>query len=193
MKLELYDTARAIANPFAYEEYREKKVRERVEKMAEERIRAKEVGVKVNKTLAEKIRREEEMERKKEKRKEAKRAEMVAAMKVDGEPDRSEIAKEKRSLLNDPRFKKLFEDPDFAVDERSREFALMNPSAVAQRGHGNDARNARRTAVEDEEEESDKISTDGLEEGSSGSGTDENGSDSSDAGSERGFLSMFDC
>ena len=53
MLLKLRDTARVIANPFAYDEHRAVVVREKIDKMSESRIRAmKEVGVKA---LAEKI------------------------------------------------------------------------------------------------------------------------------------------
>ena len=80
----------------------------------------------------------------------------------------------------------MFEDPEFEVDERSREFALLNPSAVAQRQNKEQGRTSARakTAVEEEEDESDKASSDPLSE-SDGS-EDESGSgseDSDDAGS----------
>ena len=90
----------------------------------------------------------------------------------------------KPTLLNDPRFAAVFEDPEFEVDEGSREFALLNPSAVAQRQNGRGTGARARTAVEEEEEESDRASSDPLSE-SDGS-EDESGSgseDSDDAGS----------
>lgn len=181
ISLELYDAARIIANPFAYAEHREKMVREKMEKMAEGRIRAKkEVGVKVNKALAEKIQREEEKERKREERRKARKGEDVVEETTMAADDEMEVEQEKPNLLNDPRFKDLFEDPAFAVDEDSREYALMNPSAVAQR------KGARaKTAVEEEDDESDKASSDGLGESdsmSSSDSQDEDGSNSSDAG-----------
>lgn len=40
ISLQLYDTARVIANPYAYAEHRERVVQEKMEKMAESRIRA---------------------------------------------------------------------------------------------------------------------------------------------------------
>ncbi|OBZ78284.1 Ribosome biogenesis protein enp2, partial [Grifola frondosa] len=170
LSLQLYDTARVIANPYAYAEHRE----EKMEKMAESRIRARKVaGVKVNKALAEKIRKEDERARKREERRAAKKAEAVEhnaeTMAVDEEAathepaDGSEPPKEKPSLLSDPRFKALFENPEFQVDEESREFALLNPSSVAQRQNRGDAGKGRRkTAVEEEEEESERPSSDGL-------------------------------
>jgi ribosome biogenesis protein ENP2 len=140
LSLKLYDAARIIANPFVYDDHREKLAKEKMEKMAETRIRAKkDSGVKVNKKLA-----------------------------------------EKTSLRADPRFSRLFDDPDFAIDENSREFALLNPSVHAQKLNG---KSKGKTVVEEEEEESDKLSSDGLgrEESEPSSGEDD-GSDSSDAG-----------
>jgi ribosome biogenesis protein ENP2 len=192
MSLKLYDAARVIANPFAYAEYRDKLVREKMEKLAEGRIRTKEVasGVKVNKALAEKIQREEERQRRKEERQKKRRDERAdVAMEIEETPEAD--ADTKPTLLNDPRFKRLFEDPEFAVDEESREYALMNPSAVTQRQTWKDGRPARtKTAVEEEEEESDKSSSDGLGESGSNESGHESGSDSSDAGGTHFLLSI---
>lgn len=185
ISLKLYDTARIIANPFAYAEHREKVVRDKLDKMAETRIRSKkEVGVKVNKALAEKILKEEERAKKKEERKKKRKMQPAVddEMAVDGEEasDEEEVkgdeADGKPSILSDPRFSKVFEDPEFAIDENTREFALLNPSAAWQKPG-----NRRKTAVEEEEEESDKVSSDGLGESESESG-DDSDSDSSDAG-----------
>lgn len=139
ISLKLYETARIIANPFSYDEYREKVVREKMEKMADRRIRTKkDAGVKVNKALAEKILRDEEKARKKAERK-ARHGQNREREKdgVDVDPEglgeEEESTMTKPSVLSDPRFAKVFEDPAFAIDENSREFALLNPSAVAQR------------------------------------------------------------
>ncbi|KAI9508094.1 hypothetical protein F5148DRAFT_1014162 [Russula earlei] len=172
LSLKLYDVARVIANPYVYEEHRAKMVQEKLDKLAEGRIRARkdDVKVRVNKALAEKIVREEELEKKREERKRKKATEHGDAA-MDVEVDGAPPAKQKTNLLSDARFAALFEDPEFEVDEESREYALLNPSAAAQKrvrvpeaegkgwGRG-------RTAVEDEEEESEKVS-DGL--GESGS------------------------
>lgn len=191
IQLKLYDAARLIANPFAYAEHREKLVREKMDKLAETRIRAKkEVGVKVNKALAEKILRDEEKAKKREeRRKQRKAAREGADMDVDGDANDGEQSEEevdeteKPSILNDPRFAKVFEDPAFVVDEDSREYALMNPSAAAHKQNGRS-----KTAVEDEEDESDKVSSDGLGGSESDEESDEGGSDSSDAGGQSSSL-----
>lgn len=176
VSLKLYETARLIVNPFAYAEHREKMVREKMEKMAETRIRTKkDVGVKVNKGLAEKILKDEERALKKKRKTAERKGEN--AMDVDDPTSQQK----KPNLLSDPRFSQVFEDAAFAIDETSREFALLNPSSIAQ--------SKGKTAVEDEEEESDKISSDGLgnSEDDSDDGS-ESGSDSSDAGE----LTKFD-
>ncbi|KAI0360465.1 hypothetical protein OH77DRAFT_1586069 [Trametes cingulata] len=185
VSLELYDAARVIANPYAYAEHRERMVQEKMEKMAETRIRSrKDAGVKVNKALAEKLKKEEERARKREERR-AKRAQAATAdaedaMEVDEERPVEADAGEKPSLLSDPRFAVVFQDPEFEVDENTREYALLNPSAVAQRQNREVGRGRTKTAVEEEEEESDKSSSDPLSE-SDESEEEKSGSDSEDS------------
>ncbi|KAG1759485.1 WD40-repeat-containing domain protein [Suillus occidentalis] len=204
LSLHLYDTARVIANPFAYAEHREKLVKERMEKMAETRIRAKKgtgtgVGgeeVKVNKALAERIERGLEKERKKEERKKrrgAKGGEDEEAMDVEvdvdaGEREQTPTELEKPTLLNDPRFKDLFLNPEFAVDETTREYALLHPSAS-----GSKQKVRGKTAVEEEEEESERASSAGISEDENESEGDdgEEGGDSDDS-SDAGELNKFD-
>ncbi|KAH9171073.1 WD40-repeat-containing domain protein [Lactarius sanguifluus] len=189
LSLKLYDAARVIANPYVYEEHRAKMVQEKLDKLAEGRIRTRkdQIKVKVNKALAEKIAREEEREKKREERKHKKPAE-VGTTAMDVDDDDEPPSKHKTSLLSDSRFAALFEDPDFQVDEESREFALLNPSAAAQkRNRAPEAEGSGwgrgRTAVEEEDEESDRNSSDeSASEDSSPSGKDESEEDSSEAG-----------
>ena len=217
LSLRLYDAARVIANPFAYAEHREKLLKEKMEKLAETRIRTRKdasaAAVKVNKTLAERIHKDEEKERKKEERKEKRRKEReMEREKVgqdvemgdaeaeeheeeedsDAEPKQS--AKGKATLLSDPRFKALFEDPDFEVDEDSREFNLLNPSAAAQREKERrlgKSKGKTKTAVEEEAEESDKESSDGISKSGSDEDKSQRGSDDDDS-SDAGDLDLYD-
>lgn len=162
--LKLYEAARLIANPFAYEEHREKMMRDKMDKLAETRIRTKKAtpSVKVNKGLAEKIARDEEREAKKA-AKRKRRAE--DEMAVDAPPE----AAEKATLLSDPRFAQVFENPEFQIDEESREYALLNPSSAFQRS-------TAKTAVESEDEASEKgSSSDEDEEEQSNSDSDDDG------------------
>lgn len=159
VSLKLYDTARAIANPFAYAEHRERVVREKMEKMAETRIRAPKnmaANVKVNKGLADRIAKEEAREQARQDRKKQRKLDSAAQ---EGEAEKMDVD-EQPNLISDPRFKALFQDPEFEVDESSREFALMNPSLVSKRRERTvqeaDQSNRRlrtKTAVEEEEEE----------------------------------------
>lgn len=216
VSLQLYDAARVIANPYAYAEHRERMVQEKMDKLVETRIRSRKdaagAKVKVNKALAEKVRKEEERARKKEERRAARKVKALAAeeqgseeedgddevedtMDVDVEEEgEGEGAPEQKAgagktgLLNDPRFAAVFEDPEFEVDQNTREFALLNPSAVAQRQTRETGRTRRKTAVEEEEDESDKSSSDPLSDSDAGGdGDKKSGSeseDSDDAGSK---------
>lgn len=129
--LRLYTKARAIANPFQYAEHRDKLIRDKLAAEQESRIRgAKKVngtasaGVKVNRSLAKKLRAEEEAQRKRE------------AGEVDDEEEGDGRRKRKKkqaaangpNLLQDDRFTDIFNNPDFEIDEESREFMLLNPS-----------------------------------------------------------------
>ncbi|KAI0178706.1 WD40 repeat-like protein [Hypoxylon sp. FL1284] len=96
----LYDQARLIANPYAMEEERAKRVKEKVEKERASRIRGNK-KVKVNQKLVDKLLKRQE-----------KRAQVDT----------------KAGLLGDERFTRLFEDEDFKIDENSREFQVLNPS-----------------------------------------------------------------
>jgi ribosome biogenesis protein ENP2 len=120
-----------------------------------------------------------------------------AAMDVDA--DKVPAAEQNASLLSDPRFTALFEDPDFEVDEKSREYALLNPSAVARKKGGVPEVEGKgwgrgKTAVEDEEEESDKVSSDDMSDSDSESlgseDVDERGAESEDS-SEAGGTAIL--
>ncbi|KAI0129547.1 WD repeat protein [Xylariales sp. AK1849] len=96
----LYDQAKLIANPYAWEEERTKRIKEKVERERASRIRGNK-KVKVNQKLADKL---------------LKRQEKRAA------PDPN------AGVLGDQRFNTIFENEDFFVDETSREFQVLNPS-----------------------------------------------------------------
>jgi ribosome biogenesis protein ENP2 len=203
LSLKLYDAARVIANPYVYEEHRAKVVQEKLDKLAEGRIRTRkdQAKVKVNKALAEKITQEEGRAKKREEGKRKKATEDGdAAMDVDVDVDEVPAAKQKTSLLSDPRFAALFEDPDFEVDEASREYALLNPSAVAlKKGRMPEVEGKGwgrgKTAVEDEEEESDKVSSDNMSDSDSESlgseDVDERGAESEDSSEAGGTVIIF--
>lgn len=125
----LYEEARLIANPYVWEEERAKRVKEKIDKERESRIRGKKKAtVKVNKKLAERLMNAEE-------KAERKRARDILQRGGDADMvDAPAEGKDKpEASIGDSRFAKLFEDEDFAVDETSREFQLLNPSTVPQK------------------------------------------------------------
>ncbi|KAK8869522.1 hypothetical protein IAR55_000088 [Kwoniella newhampshirensis] len=180
LSLKLYTTARLIANPQSYAEYRDRIVSDRLKAKSESRIRARKDQPKVNKALAERVRRAEEREAALAKKKKDRKAELGddedAVMDEDEEEEETEGGEKVPGLLADPRFQELWENPDFEVDEESREFAMLNPATA-----NNNAK--RKTAVEEEDEESDKSSS-GLEESEDEQEESdaESGSDESDDG-----------
>lgn len=145
---QLYEEAKLIADPSIWEE-RNKRVKAKIDVERESRIRGnKKVVAKVNKRLAEKI-----MDRlEKNERRYARRVLEKGGdddMVGDGNDAAQEIKNDPGGLLADPRFAKLFEDEDFAIDERSREFQSLNPSTKLATETGNSS-NRQLTAVEEE-------------------------------------------
>ncbi|XP_007423660.1 nucleolar protein 10 [Python bivittatus] len=105
MDIRLYHKVKMMVNPFAYEEYRREKIRQKIEETRAQRVQLKKLP-KVNKELALKLIEEGEEE-----------------------PQNARKRKQKKmpSILSDDRFKIMFENPDFQVDEQSEEFRLLNP------------------------------------------------------------------
>jgi len=104
--LRLYEKARQIANPFAYEEFKKKRIQEKIEQERATRISAKKKLPKVNRNLAQKLLSTED---------DGKKKKVVAKDASEANP------------LGDARFANLFQDPDFQVDEESHEFLLHHP------------------------------------------------------------------
>ncbi|XP_075720001.1 nucleolar protein 10 isoform X1 [Rhinoderma darwinii] len=102
--IRLYHKVKAMVNPFAYEEYKREKIRQKIEETRAQRVQIKKLP-KVNKELALKLLEEEDGER----------------------PFMKKKQKKMPNILSDDRFKVMFENPDYQVDERSEEFRLLNP------------------------------------------------------------------
>uniref|UniRef100_A0AAQ4RF80 Nucleolar protein 10 n=1 Tax=Gasterosteus aculeatus aculeatus TaxID=481459 RepID=A0AAQ4RF80_GASAC len=105
MDVRLYHKVKSMANPFAYEEYRKDKIRQKIEESRTQRVPVKKLP-KVNKELALKLMEQGDDE---------------AALNT-----RKKKGKV-RDVLGDDRFKVMFENPDYQVDEQSIEFRLLNP------------------------------------------------------------------
>lgn len=109
MDINLYNRVRAVANPFEYEEYRKKKIKERMEAKRSSRIAPKETSNSksaVNPQLAERL-------------------------QDKAGDSTTKAGKVASRLLSDNRFGNLFTNPDFEIDEEDDNFKLRNPSGVA--------------------------------------------------------------
>ncbi|KAI8078938.1 WD40-repeat-containing domain protein [Gilbertella persicaria] len=148
--LRLYEKARLIANPFAYDDYRERAVKEKIEKERGSRIRAVKQLPSVNKALAKQLMAEQEGGKK---------------AKTD-----------KTELLGDSRFADLFADPDFQVDEGSKEYQLLHPQVKQSRHQRSDDEDEE----EEEEEEEEQMEQDEDEDMDSDKSEAMSGSDSED-------------
>jgi len=100
----LHDQARLIANPYVWEEERMKRVKEKVDKERATRIRGHK-KVKVNQKFVDKLLKKQENRD-----------------KVDPEA----------GFLGDERFRSLFEDEEFLVDETSAVFRALNPGTAVE-------------------------------------------------------------
>jgi len=170
----LYTKVKSVANPFEYEEYRKKKIKEKIEAKTASRITPKTkkvVGTGVNKELAERL--------------ESK----------SGTSKDKKAGKAAKSLLGDSRFGSLFENADFAINEESQEFKLRNPSGVAARKFGNededmDSDRDEDSDKEDEEGEVDLSGFDKVGDSWGGEESDHASGDESDASEENvdGFM-----
>ncbi|XP_046961647.1 nucleolar protein 10 [Vanessa cardui] len=94
----LYKRAKSIADPFAFEEYKKRKIREKIEQERPSRIKVEDNLPKVNRDLASRL--------------------------MDSDTRKN---KQSANLLKDDRFKALFENPDFEVDKGADEYRLLNP------------------------------------------------------------------
>ncbi|XP_077991295.1 nucleolar protein 10-like [Glandiceps talaboti] len=104
MDIRLYHKAKAIADPFAYEDYRKKKIREKIEEARTNRVKVHKLP-QVNKDLAQKL-----------------------IDKEDQNKDRKQKKKKALpNLLQDDRFAAMFKNPDFQVDTQSDQYKLLNP------------------------------------------------------------------
>lgn len=125
----LYEEARLIANPYIWDEERTKRVKERVEKERASRIRGGK-KVKVNQNLVDKMLKKQE---------------------------RRDKVDEDMGVLGDSRFGKLFEDADFTVDERSREFQALNPSTKVRDGPVTNKASSEGSSSDSDEDSVDEI------------------------------------
>lgn len=136
--LRLYEKAKAIANPFAYEEYLAKKRQAKLDRERQSRIRARDPvrTAKVNKQLAAKLLRDQQASLSEDEGEDEGEAEAGSTRVPSSSQQSSKAAKTKRrtketatAILQDDRFASLFADPDFEIDQDSAEYQALHPAA----------------------------------------------------------------
>ncbi|OWM85471.1 hypothetical protein CDL15_Pgr019095 [Punica granatum] len=109
-------TAKALADPFAYDSYVEQRKKEKLEAERASRITIKRKLPKVNRLLAANLLENDEAE------------------KDEAEDNENKKKSKKKKglsseLLKDERFAALFEDKNFEIDEQSKEYLALHPMA----------------------------------------------------------------
>lgn len=99
----LYHKAKAVVEPFAFDKFRKEKIRQEIDSERKSRLQLESKLPKVNKELALKI------------------------MDEDLNPSNSAKQRNMPSLLQDSRFKAMFENTDFAVSKDAEEYRLLAP------------------------------------------------------------------
>jgi ribosome biogenesis protein ENP2 len=102
MDIRLYEQARLIANPFEIEEYKTRRIADKLASERKSRVEGVKKKAKVNQHLLDKA--------------------------LEQKMGRTSAKNKKTTVAEDDRFAKLFEDADFEVDTQSREFKLLNPN-----------------------------------------------------------------
>ena len=130
----LYGKAKAIAEPFSYEDYRARKVEERLAEERATRITVKKKLPKVNAALAARLERgaAEDPERGPGGKKKRRDGGAGAATRRDEESDGEDAAdadEREGGLLKDDRFAAMFKDSAFEVDEESETYRMLHPNA----------------------------------------------------------------
>ena len=141
----LYGKAKAIAEPFSYDDFKKKKIKEKLEEERQSRITIKKKAPKVNAVLAARLGAEAE-------------AGEGAQELVDEDGD--EVAGEAPggNLLEDDRFAAMFKDSAYEINEDDETFKMLHPNAPKM------SKNARKEMLEDHFELVDDDDDDDIEE-----------------------------
>eukprot|EP00003_Mantamonas_plastica_P029512 TRINITY_DN699_c0_g1_i3.p1 TRINITY_DN699_c0_g1~~TRINITY_DN699_c0_g1_i3.p1 ORF type:complete len:423 (-),score=144.80 TRINITY_DN699_c0_g1_i3:85-1353(-) len=103
MDKQLWADARIESEPFAYEEYRKKKIKEKIEAKRKNRITIRRKLPKINKELAKQL--------------------------MTGSGSSAKKRKgDNFNVLEDNRFSDMFANPDFQIDKESEEYRFVNPN-----------------------------------------------------------------
>eukprot|EP00200_Dunaliella_tertiolecta_P014606 CAMPEP_0202392444 /NCGR_PEP_ID=MMETSP1127-20130417/92376_1 /ASSEMBLY_ACC=CAM_ASM_000462 /TAXON_ID=3047 /ORGANISM="Dunaliella tertiolecta, Strain CCMP1320" /LENGTH=682 /DNA_ID=CAMNT_0048994951 /DNA_START=66 /DNA_END=2111 /DNA_ORIENTATION=- len=160
----LYNKAKSLTEPFAYETYRQQRIAKKLEEERESRISMVKKLPKVNARMAAKLMAQEA---------EAAAAAAgdpaaIAALKKKGALPQNGEAAPVPNIMADKRFGAMFEDADFVVDENAEEYRALHPNA----GHRAKAKTEEERLLQEHFEQ---VSEDGQ--GSSG---DSSGGDDDD-------------
>lgn len=176
----LYNRIRAVAKPFEYNEYRTQKIKERMDEKRASRIAPKQnekkIKAKVNPDLAERLQNKAS--------------------------DKTKAGKVAKALVEDDRFGRLFDNPDYEIDQEAEDFKLRNPSGVAATKVRNDRDMDSDQEDDSEDDRVDKVTggfdrVDGNDDEEWGSNSDdddayfENDSDSDEDGFRGGKVRDF--
>lgn len=99
----MYNKAKALVDPFAFERFRKEKIRQEIESERKPRLQLNTKLPKVNQELALKI------------------------LDEHTNPSAKQTQKQIPNLLEDNRFKVMFENKDFAIDKNAEEYKLLAP------------------------------------------------------------------
>ncbi|GAM20736.1 hypothetical protein SAMD00019534_039110 [Acytostelium subglobosum LB1] len=152
--IKLYNKIKAAQNPFEYQEYRANRIEQEMKKQTGSRIAAKTA-----------VKRETPKVN-------AKMANRMQAIKfTHSEDDKEKKQKEKEAganALHDPRFAKLFIDPNFEAKEDSEEFKRLNPRGKLARLDSAIAEHFEEVDSDDEDDDQDVPVSNGKGRGTNG-------------------------
>ena len=163
----LYGKAKAIAEPFSYEDYRARKVEEKLAEERATRITVKKKLPKVNAALAARLESaagEAGPDGGKRKRREGGAG---AATRRDEESDGEDAAdagEREGGLLKDDRFAAMFKDSAFEVDEDSETYRMLHPNAPKLTAREREEMLEEHFDLESEEEEAEEEAKETAEE-----------------------------
>eukprot|EP00752_Nemacystus_decipiens_P011789 g10460.t1 len=146
MDMKLYTRLKAVSEPFAYEEYRKKKVKEKMDEKAKSRISMRANLPKVNRAMAERLLdKAASGDKKRRKGKKPLDGGDEAGAEAAGASSGSVSSS---NPLGDDRFGAMFESAAFEVDPESEEYARAHPTSLIA--------NKMRQKTEDEAESEDE-------------------------------------
>ncbi|CAH0516487.1 unnamed protein product [Peronospora belbahrii] len=115
MDARLYNKVKAVSEPFAYDDWRKKRLKEKVEAKQSNRITIQRRLPKINRATAERI------------------LQSDAKRKKNGTEANGEVADADKIFSNplgDERFSRMFTSTDFEVDEESETYRMLHPNAI---------------------------------------------------------------